>query len=79
MKHLDDFKEQRKLCKNLIRNAKYTFEKFLADKIKENLKTFYSYSRSKLKTKETIGPIADGDPVVCDDVGVASIISDYFS
>ena len=32
MKHLDDFKEQRKICKNLTRNAKSTFEKCLADK-----------------------------------------------
>ena len=79
MKHLDDFKEQRKLCKNLIRNAKSTFEKCLADKVKENPKAFYSYSRSKLKTKETVGPIAEGDLVVHDDVGVANIINDYFS
>ena len=52
MKHLDAFKEQRKLCKNLIRNAMYTFEKCLADKIKENPKAFYSYSRSKLKQRK---------------------------
>ena len=51
----------------------------MADKIKENPKAFYSYSRSKLKTKETVVPIADGDLVVYDDVGVANIINDYFS
>ena len=51
----------------------------MADKIKENPKAFYSYSRSKLKTKETVGPIAEGDLVVYDDVGVANIINDYFS
>ena len=31
---------------DLIRNAKSTFEKCLADKVKENPKAFYSYSRS---------------------------------
>ena len=62
-----------------IRNAKSTFEKCLADKVKENPKAFYSYSRSKLKTKETVGPVVDGDLVVYDDAGVANIINDYFS
>ena len=42
-------------------------------------KDLNSYSRSKLKTNETVGPIADGDLVVYDDVGVANIINDYFS
>ena len=40
MKPLDHIKEQRKLCKNLICNAKSTFEKYLADQIKENPKPF---------------------------------------
>ena len=40
---------------------------------------FYNYLRSKLKTKETVGPIEDGDVMVHDDVGVATTINDYFS
>ena len=35
--------------------------------------------RSKLKTKRTVGPIAVGDVVVYDIVGVVNIIDDYFS
>ena len=76
MKHLDDFKEQRKPCKNLIRSSKSTFEKCSADKVKENPKAFYSFYT---KTKETVGPIADGNLEVYDDAGVANIINDYFS
>ena len=51
----------------------------MAGKIKENPKALYNYSCSKLKAKETVGPIADGNLVVYDDVGVANIINDYFS
>ena len=76
---MDDFKEQRKLCKILIRNAKSTFEKRLADEIKENRKAFYSYSRSKLETKETVGPIADCTVLVYNYVGVANYNNGYLS
>ena len=64
---------------NLIRYDESTFEKCLADEVKENPKALYSYSCSKLKTMETVGPIADGDLVVYDDVGIANIINDYIS
>ena len=35
------------------------FERMLADKIKEDPKSFYSYIRSKQKVKQKVGPIID--------------------
>ena len=67
---MEDFKEERKLWKNLLRNAKSTFEKCFAHKIVKNPKAFDSHARIKLEIKETVGPMADGDVVVYDDVPI---------
>lgn len=63
-----------------IRKAKIDFESKIADKIKEDPKSFYAYVRSKSKTKTTIGPLlnADGN-IVMDNKGMVSILNDYFS
>src|SRR5258708_9245636 len=65
---------------DVYRTAKRNFEIKLAHKIKDNPKAFYSYVRSKYRTKDTVGPlrskdgkiIADG-PVMCEE------LNDYFS
>ena len=61
-KNLNDlnvFKVHRKLCKKEIANAKFAFESQLAGRVKDP-KAFYSYSRSKLKTKESVGQLQIG-------------------
>jgi len=42
-----------------IRKAKNTFEKKLVNSIKINPKSFYSYVRSRAKTKDKVGPLKD--------------------
>lgn len=56
-----------------------SFEKGLADRIKDNPKSFYSYTKSKLKTRETVGPIDDGNTVLSADIDVANVLNNYFS
>ena len=42
-----------------VRKAKGDFEIKLAAEIKRDSKSFFSYARSKLRTKEQIGPLCD--------------------
>ena len=51
MKLLVNFKVRCKPCKSTVRNAKSTFEIWLADKIKENNVDVYRHSRSKTENK----------------------------
>ena len=48
--------------------------------IKENPKSFYSYIRSKSKTKDRVGPLSDANGNVISDDGIMSeMLNDYFS
>jgi ribonucleases P/MRP protein subunit RPP40 len=62
------------------KKAKTNFEKKLADNIKDNPKSFYSYVRSKSRTKDKVGPLKDkfGNTVI-DDEGMCNILNGYFS
>ena len=40
---------------------------------------FYSYLRSKIKNKSSIGPLKDGDKVVSDDIGMANVLNKFFA
>ena len=63
-----------------IRQSKRKLEKKIAMNIRSDPKAFYKYSRSKLKSKETVGPFKDQDGnIVKDDNLVASMLNEYFS
>ena len=63
-----------------IRTSKRAFEESLAEKIKYDPKAFYSYVRSKSKTKDRVGPLLDDRGHVTDDKKeMCSILNDYFS
>src|SRR5258708_39976387 len=51
------YKKIRNNLITLIRDAKTKYENKIANKIKVNPKAFYSYVRSKCKSKTTIGPL----------------------
>ncbi|XP_072169983.1 mycocerosic acid synthase-like polyketide synthase [Diadema setosum] len=51
------YKSCEKVAKKKIREAKFNFEKKIADDIKQNPKSFYSYMRTKRKVKDTVGPL----------------------
>jgi len=74
------YKECRNKVNSEIRIAKREYETSLADKIKEDPKSFYAYVRSKSKVKVKIGPITDKfGHVVSDSNEMANIFNEYFS
>ena len=63
-----------------IRKAKEEFEWKLAEKIKTDTKSFYSYVKSKSKTKPCIGPLKNSmGKTVDDEVEMGEILNKHFS
>jgi len=61
------------------RKAKNDFETKLAKNIKKNPKSFYSYVRSKSKTKDKVGPLKDkSGQIVIDDEGMCTVLNEQF-
>jgi len=62
------------------KKAKKTFEKKLVKDIKNNPKAFYSYVRSKSRTKDKIGPVTDSNGrLVDDDLEMCEEFNSYFT
>lgn len=62
-----------------MRKAKKNFEKRLAKNIKLDPKSFYSYTRSKSKTKDSIGPLkSEAGELVQNDIDKCSVLNKYF-
>jgi hypothetical protein len=63
-----------------VKKAKRYFEKKLAENIKTDPKSFYAYTRSKTRTKDSIGPLVDlmGE-VITDSIQAANLLNDYFA
>jgi len=63
-----------------IKKGKRNFEETLASKIKTEPKAFYSYVRSKSKTKDKVGPLLDSAGKIIDDKkAMCVLLNDYFS
>ena len=63
-----------------IRKAKRKLEKRLAENIKTDRKGFFKYSRSKMKAKQSVGPIEDEQGnLVKDEKQMANIFSKFFT
>ena len=74
------FKELEKEVQKKIRIGKARFEEDIALDIKLNPKKFYSYVRSKNKSKEGIGPLlSDDKQLVESDVEMVQILNNFFS
>ena len=64
----------------VYRKAKRNFERKLAHEIKSNPKVFYSYVRSKYRTKDTVGPLQNKDGIIiADGSGMCEELNEYFS
>ena len=62
------------------RKAKRKFEKKLVNNIKTNPKSFYSYVRSKSRTKDAVGPVLDSNGQLIDnDVQMCEEFNSYYS
>src|SRR3989441_9563760 len=61
-------------------NAKIRFEQNLANNIKQDSKSFYSYVRSKQRSKVRVGPLKDSaGNIVSDSGAIADLLNSYFS
>jgi hypothetical protein len=75
-----NYKNKLKISQGVIKRAKRNFEKKLADNIKNDCKSFYSYVRSKQRTKDKVGPLKDSlNNIITDDELTANLFNDYFS
>ena len=69
----EEYRQAEKRVKNLIRNAKRSFEKKLADKNSSN-RQFFAYVKKKTGSRSSVGPLkTGGGEAVADDQGMAEI------
>ena len=62
-----------------IRRSKRKLEKRLGENIKTDRKGFFKYARSKMKVRESVGPIEDKDGnLIKDEKKMAHIFSEFF-
>lgn len=67
-------------CTKTIRSAKRNYEKKLAENVKQDCKSFYSYVRSKQRTRDKVGPLKNNlGKIVTDKEEAANLLNDYFS
>jgi hypothetical protein len=77
---VEEYKEQEKLVKNMIKKAKRQFEKKLAEGGSSNKKPFFAYVKRKTRTRQGVGPLRGGDGrVVTDDTEMAEVLNSFFS
>ena len=75
-----EYKRALNAATNACKDAKRSFEKKLSDEIKVNPKSFYSYVRSKSKTKDQVCPLkTENGNMVVKDEDVCEVLNDYFS
>ena len=79
----EDYEQYRKALNKAtktVRKAKGDFEIKLAAEIKRDSKSFFSYARSKLRTKEQIGPLCDMTGNLIDEPKLmAMLLNEFFS
>ena len=73
---LNSYKKAEKECKKLIRNSKRRYEKKIANS--DEPKQFYSYLRSKTKSKTGVGPLKSNGEVISDEAQIAQLLNEYF-
>ena len=74
------YKRQCNKAQNEVKKAKWYFEKKLAENIKTEPKSFYAYTRSKTRTKDSVRPLVDlmGE-VITDSIQAENLFNDYFA
>ena len=77
---LVEYKRAQNRAVKEYRKAKKLFEKNLTKNIKNNPKSFYAYCRSKMKTKDVVGPLKNKEgQYVTDNAEMSNILNDFFS
>lgn len=76
---LVEYKRARNKAVKAYKKAKKQFEIKIAQQIKINPKSFYSYVRSKTRSKDLVGPLKDNnDEMICDNEGISNILNSFF-
>ena len=74
-----EYKDAEKKVRNLIRNAKRSYERKLAEEAKSNSRPFYAYLKRKTKTKVTVGPLKNAEgQTVAGNKEMADLLNGYF-
>jgi len=77
---LVEYKRAQNKAVSEFRRAKRTFERKLVKNIKENPRSFYSYVRSKTRTKDRVGPLRNNkNELITENDGMCKILNDFFS
>ncbi|KGL80537.1 hypothetical protein N309_03760, partial [Tinamus guttatus] len=67
-------------CRDATRKAKARLEHNLARDVKNNKKKFFKYINSKKKSKENVGPLADGmGTLVTNNIEKAELLNAFFA
>ena len=75
-----EYKRARNAVTSVYMNAKRNFEIKLAKNIKTNPKAFYSYVRSKSRTKDKVCPLKNEiGEIISDDEGICEVLNQFFS
>jgi len=75
-----EYKRVRNMATAEYRNAKKAFELKLATSIKNDSKSFYSYVRSKSKTKAKVGPLkTNSGNLVVNNNEMCTVLNEFFS
>jgi len=75
-----EYKEAEKKVKNLIRNAKRSYERKRASESKDNCHPFYAYLKRRTKTKTSVGPLKDAEGrSVVGNKEMADLLNNYFN
>ena len=81
--NVEDHEQYRKALNKAtktVKKAKGDFEIKLAAEIKRDSKSFFSYARTKLRTKEQIGPLRDRNGNLIDEPKLmAMLLNEFFS
>ncbi|XP_063960326.1 uncharacterized protein LOC135155303 [Lytechinus pictus] len=75
----EHYKQCQKEAKREVEVAKRSFEKRLAENIKEDTKSFYAYVRTKQKVKDSVGPLKnEAGETINPGVDTANALNNYF-
>ena len=78
-KDYQQYGKARNQAKNVCRNAVRDHEKTVAAEAKKNPKKFFAYTKTKMKTKDSVADLNDGGQKVCTDDGEANLLNRFFS
>jgi Reverse transcriptase (RNA-dependent DNA polymerase)/Endonuclease-reverse transcriptase len=75
---LANYKRRRNKAANYIRHLKCSYERYLADNISKNPKSFFAYARSSAKNKPCHLSLTDDNVEIIDDGQISEKFNEYF-